>query len=221
MATPREKSFISQAAELAESVLPTIESAVTAAKEVAIPLLNDAREAAAPLLADGKALAAEKAAATKGLAAATAAKAAAAIEDVDPDEARKGRFGWLKKLLLIGGLAAVGAVVFRKLRSDSTSDNWQSSYVPTPAPAPAPVAAEEQEVEPEPEPDDEPTDESAADEPEPAADASEEPEQPEAADDASGASPDEAASDALEEPHPVTTPDEPAEVVEIETDKPA
>jgi hypothetical protein len=214
MATPREKSFISQAAELAESVLPTIESAVTAAKEVAIPLLNDAREAAAPLLADGKALAAEKAAATKGLAAATAAKAAAAMEDVEPDEARKGRFGWLKKLLLIGGLAAVGAVVFRKLRSDSTSDNWQSSYVPTPAP----VAAEEQEVEPEPELTEELTDQAEADEPE--AHATEEPEQTEA-DDASGASPDEAASDALEEPHPVSTPDEPAEVVEIQTDKKA
>jgi hypothetical protein len=38
----------------------------------------------------------------------------------------------------------------------------------------------------------------------------------EAADDSAGASPDEALSDAVEEPHEVTTPDEPAEVVDVE-----
>jgi len=36
-----------------------------------------------------------------------------------------------------------------------------------------------------------------------------------AADDAAGATPDEALADATEEPHPVTTPDAPAEVVEL------
>jgi hypothetical protein len=38
----------------------------------------------------------------------------------------------------------------------------------------------------------------------------------EAPDDASGATPDEAMADAAEEPHPVTTPDDPAEVVEVD-----
>jgi len=42
------------------------------------------------------------------------------------------------------------------------------------------------------------------------------PVEPHAADDASGASPDEALADAAEEPHPVTTPDSPAEVVELD-----
>ncbi len=40
---------------------------------------------------------------------------------------------------------------------------------------------------------------------------------PSAPDDAGAAAPDEALSDAADEPHPVTTPDEPAEVVDLET----
>jgi hypothetical protein len=40
---------------------------------------------------------------------------------------------------------------------------------------------------------------------------------PSVADDASAATPDEAISDAADEPQPVTTPDEPAEVVDLET----
>ncbi len=35
-------------------------------------------------------------------------------------------------------------------------------------------------------------------------------------DDTAGASPDEALADAAEEPHPVTTPDDPADVVELD-----
>lgn len=181
MATRTEKSLITQAAELAESIMPTIESAMTAAKETALPLVNEAKEVTAPLLADGKALVAEKAAATKGLAAAAAAKAATSGGDDPADDSGSGR-GWLRKLLLVGGLAAVGALVYKLLRRDAESDNWQSSYVPTPAPTPAAGAP------------------------------------PEGSDDASGATPDEAASDALEEPHPVSTPDEPAEVVQIAED---
>ncbi len=40
---------------------------------------------------------------------------------------------------------------------------------------------------------------------------------PRPADDAGAAGPDEALSDAADEPQPVTTPDEPAEVVDLET----
>jgi hypothetical protein len=36
------------------------------------------------------------------------------------------------------------------------------------------------------------------------------------ADDSAGASPDEALADAVEEPHEATTPDDPAEVVDVE-----
>ena len=40
---------------------------------------------------------------------------------------------------------------------------------------------------------------------------------PRQADDAGAAGPDEAISDAADEPHPATTPDDPAEVVDLET----
>lgn len=42
---------------------------------------------------------------------------------------------------------------------------------------------------------------------------------PEATDDTGGASPDEAMSDAAESPHPVSTPDQPADVVDVEENK--
>ena len=41
---------------------------------------------------------------------------------------------------------------------------------------------------------------------------------PRAGDDSGGASPDEAIADAVEEPHEVTTPDDPAEVVDVESE---
>ena len=73
-------------------------------------------------------------------------------------------------------------MAFKKLRGQSASDNWQSSYTPAPAPsssATPPVATEP-------------------------------------ADDSAGSSPDEALADATGEPHPVSTPDDPAEVVTLE-----
>ena len=53
------------------------------------------------------------------------------------EDVKKGSKG--KKLLLVVALAAVGAVVGKKLAGGDQSDNWQSSYTPTPAPA-APAA---------------------------------------------------------------------------------
>ncbi len=40
-------------------------------------------------------------------------------------------------------------------------------------------------------------------------------------DDAGGSAPDEALADAADGPHPVTTPDAPADTVEVEAEKPA
>jgi hypothetical protein len=117
------------------------------------------------------------------------------VEDLfDPaDPASKGR---LKKLLIVGGLLAAGAAIVKKMRGDSTKDNWQSGYVPTPPPTAkpeeaAPVAAVADAT------------------PKAAPEAG-------AADDAAGATPDEAVADAAEEPHAVTTPDAPAEVIEVD-----
>ena len=182
MAIRRNKSLLTQAAEFAESVLPTLETAVGAAKEAALPLLADAKGKAAPLLAEGRAIAADKAAAV----ASSVKSGASEPESVEASvEASPRRGGRLRKLLLLGGLAAVAAVIYQKLRGESTRDNWQSSYVPTPAPASTPT----------------PEAGTAA-----------------TADDAAGATPDEALADSVEEAHEVTTPDAPAEVVEITED---
>lgn len=218
MGLRRKKSLIDQAADYVEGVIPQIESAVATAKEKALPILNDARDKAAPVIAEarerasegfadarakagpmlaegaaiaadrasvGAALAAEKAAAGRDLAAAKLAEFSA-----EP-EPKKG--GKLKKLFLIGGLAAVGSVVYQKVKAGSSSDNWQSSYTPSPAPsapkpaAPKPVATE------------------------PAAPAA-------ASDDPGGSSPDELMSDEADQPRAATTPDDPAEVVTIDED---
>lgn len=179
MALRTKKSVITQAAEFAESVRPTLESAAAAVKDVAAPLLSDAKDKVAPLLAEGKAMATDKAESIRQFG------TDAAAEPVG--ESRRG--GRLKKLLLVTGLAALGAFLFKKFRSQSASDNWQSAYVPAPPPARPSETA---------------TDTAPA-----TATTS-------TADDAAGASPDEAAADAAEEPHPVTTPDDPAEVVVID-----
>lgn len=99
------------------------------------------------------------------------AKAALKGEDVKRKGSKR------KKLLVVLGLAAIGAVVAKKLAGDQHADNWQSSYTPAPVPTPAPAAAP-----------------------------------------ATGASPGETVADSAEEPHPVTTPDDPAEAVELKKD---
>lgn len=183
----RKKTLIDHAAEFAESVLPALERAAESAKETAAPLLADAKDKAAPLLADGKALAAEKAESVAAAAQSAAASAKEAAKEKAPEkfggEPKRKRGGFLKKLLVVGGLAALAAFVAKRLRGEDPADNWQSSYVPAPPPA-APA----------------PTSEAA----------------PQATDDTGGAGPDEAVADAVEEPHPVTTPDDPAEVVDVE-----
>ncbi len=190
MAQQSEKSLMTQAAELAETVLPAIESAYESAKEAAGPLLEEAKVTVAPLIADGKELAAEKAASAKALAAEAAAAAQEKAASGSAVEESKGG-GW-KKWVFLGALLAAGAVIYKKLRGDDTADNWQSSYVPTPAPTPVP--------------DPTPAAETAAD-----SDAE--------TDDSGGAAPDEALADAADEPVAPTTPDAPAEVVDIEADK--
>jgi len=211
MGLRRKKSLTDQASDYVEAVKPQLESAVTSvkdkakpliadAREKATPVLNDAREKAAPALADarakalpvlaeGAALAADKVALGATIAAEKAAQgrdlASAKAAEVKREKKRGGK---LKKLLFITGLAAVGGFVYKKLRGDAASDNWQSSYTPTPAPATPPPPA-------------------------PAASAAG---TDEATDDPGGASPDEAIADAAESPHPVTTPDDPADVVSIE-----
>ncbi len=97
--------------------------------------------------------------------------------------------GAWKKVLLALGLGAVVAVVAKRLRGGGSED-WQSAPGrPTPVPSPSATAAGV---------------------------ASAEAASPAATDhDVAGGTPDEAVSDAVETAHPITTPDEPAEQVEV------
>lgn len=105
---------------------------------------------------------------------------------------RKGR---KRKILLFAGLVGLAALAVQKLRGGESA-NWQTSYSPSPAPATPPAP------------------------PSPAAPMSgshavDSPAGSEGADGPVGATPGESLSDATEEPHPVTTPDSPAEDVDV------
>jgi hypothetical protein len=93
-------------------------------------------------------------------------------------------------------LAGLGALAVQKLRGGESA-NWQTSYSPSPAPAAPPAP---------PSPSAPMAGSHTADVPVDSASG-----------DPVGASPGESLSDAAEEPHPVTTPDSPAEDVDVTT----
>lgn len=187
------------------------------AKEKAAPLLAEARATAADKASVGAALAAERAAASRDLAAAKVNE----LRGIEPEP--KG--GKLKKALLLGGLLAIVGVVVNKLRArQDDSAHWQSTYVPpappaSPAPAPAAPAAPDTTataaapVTPattsgDPLTDPLPEGAISADDVVTA--------EPPAAEDIGGGAPGEAISDSVEEPSEATTPDEPAEIIDID-----
>ena len=198
----KQKSLIDRAQDyvesVAETVIPQFEAALESARDKAGPAIHDAREKAAPLLAEGRAIAAEKAAAGAAAAAERAAAsrefAAAKVAELRAEPEPKG--SKLKKALFLGGLLAIGGAVFSKLRQQSAGSNWQSSYVPTPPPAPASPASPAA-----------PAAAAAPGEPVPTEDT---------VDDLAGSDPSEAISDAAEAPHEVTTPDAPAEIIDVD-----
>jgi hypothetical protein len=201
----RKKSLIEQAADYVEAAVekagPILAdakdragAAIADAREQAGPTLVDARDKATPLIAQSAALAAEKASQAADLASAKAAEgrdlASAKAAELTGKPKKKHR---LRKLLFFGGLAALLGVAVRKLRASADEENWQSSYTPTPAPRDA-----------------DRTDTPIAD----AATAASGDADAGSADEG-GAGPDEALSDSVEEMHQVTTPDEPADVVDV------
>jgi hypothetical protein len=167
--------------------------AIADARDKAAPAIADARAKAAPLLAQSAAMASERAAAAMELAADRAAAgrdlASAKAAELRGQPKKKHR---LRKLLMFTGLAAALGFVVKKVTSRSGDDTWQSSYTPTP---PAPAATSETPIF-------DAAAQATSDEP--------------TATDEGGAAPDEAIADAVEEQHPVTTPDEPADVVEVD-----
>jgi hypothetical protein len=201
----KKKTLLDQAGEYVEAAKPHVEAALESARDfvqdTAIPALNDAKEKAGPALADAREKAAPIIASGAALAAekATAAKAAAdaKVSELKPQpEKKKSK---LKRFLLFSAIAGGVAVVAKKLQAGSGSDNWQSSYTPSPPPTPSTPTP-----------------------PTPAAPASGgDPLTDPLPDDTGGASPDEAMSDNAETPHPSTTPDDPAEVVDLDEGKKA
>ncbi len=180
------------------------------ARDKTAPLIAEARATAADRASVGAALAAEKASVSRDLAAAKVAE----LRGVEPEP--KG--GKLKKILLLGGLLAIGGVVFSKLRAKQDDNaHWQSTYVPpappkaspaSPAAPAAPVTPATTTITGDPLTDPLPGDGVSADDVVTA-------EAP-AADDIGGGAPGEAISDSAEEAHEATTPDEPAEIIDID-----
>jgi hypothetical protein len=241
----RAHDYVDQLSDqLTETVIPQLESAWEQAVDKAGPALTDARDKATPLIAEGRARAAEKASVGAALAAekageardkaaplladyrASAAEQASVVAAIAAERAASGRDaaiakanelrgvepepkgGKLKKVLLLGGLLAIGGVVFSKLKAkQDESSNWQSTYVPPSPPKPAapsaPVTPATTSVDPQADPLNDPIEDVVT------AD-------PPATDDPGGGAPGEAISDSVEEAHDATTPDEPAEVIDIE-----
>jgi vacuolar-type H+-ATPase subunit H len=215
----KKKDLRKQANDLADRLAPHVETA----REKAAPLLADAREKAAPVLAEAREKAApviaearEKAApavtgakeriATEVVPMLTAALAAAteATEEVRDETKKRGKATVaalkgeveapekskhrVRKFVLVLGVGGVIAAVAKKLSDRQASTAWQSAYTP-PSPAPTtPTAA-----------------------PTPPAGAH----KADTADDEGGASPDVAVADSAAAPHSPTTPDNPAEEVDL------
>ncbi|NYE36325.1 hypothetical protein F4692_001429 [Nocardioides cavernae] len=211
-----------KAAPLIDEGRTRASGAAAAGATLAAAKTAEAREKAAPLLAEARAAAADKAAVAAALASERAAEgrdlATAKVNElrgIEPEP--KG--GRLKKLFLIGGLLALGGFVFSKLKGKQDADaNWQSTYVP-PAPPKATTppatagaatagaastgAAAGGDPLTDPLPEEVTADDVVTVD-------------PPATDDIGGGAPGEAISDAVEDPHEATTPDEPAEVIDID-----
>jgi hypothetical protein len=228
---------IDQASDVVDAALPRIESAVSQAREQLREISKDTKVKAAPLVAEGRSraadLAADLAETTREVAIPKAKAAALAGADRTAELAasgrdfaasklaetkgeppkRKGRK--IRRLLVFGSLAAAAGFIYNKMRPQPQVDNWQSSYTPPTSTTTSSTTS---------------TGTSAAGVPttggthlapgvgpdEPMG--SDDPMTAHAGDDTGGASPDEAIADAVEEPHEVTTPDDPAEVVDVESE---
>ena len=186
--------YVEEAIEKAGPILADArekaEAAVADAREQAGPAIAEAKDKAAPMIAQSAAFAADKASQAADLAAEKAAQgkdlAAAKAAELSTTPKKSHR---LRNLLLVTGLAAAIGFVVKKLRSGD-QENWQSSYTPPPPPRAA----------------------DSSDTPIAAAAAAASTEGA----DQGGAGPDEALADAAGQSHDVTTPDDPADIVDLE-----
>jgi F0F1-type ATP synthase membrane subunit b/b' len=228
----RKDTLVEQAQGLANDISEAIAPHVERAKDELAPRLADARDQLAPKIADAKDQLGPKLAEARDQAAPYVESArdrfvnevvpavAQAVSDAkeqaapvveeakrrgslaadalkgEPVQKKKG--GKTKKFFLFAALAGAGAFIFKKLRGGDESANWQTSYTPSPAPAAPPA----------------PPSPAAPMAGSHAADTAVDTPSTDAGD-PTGANPGETLSDSSEEPHPVTTPDAPAEDVDV------
>lgn len=198
MRVRRKKSLIEQASDYVESVIPKIEAAASNARDRAAPVIADARDNAGPALADAR----DRAKPYLAAGAAVAAEKAQVGASLAAEKAAQGRDLAQAKVAELQGkpqkqkgstfkkvLVITGlAAVAAFVAKKLQSSGSQDTWQSSYTPAPAPTTA-----------------------PPPAAPVG-------VVDDEAGSSPDEALSDAVGTEHPVTTPDDPAAVTEVEGD---
>jgi hypothetical protein len=204
MGSRGSKTLIEQAADVVEAAVesavekagPVVADAkdkaapvLAEAKEKAGPVLAEAKDKAMPILAQGAAVAAERAATAADFAASAAADARDAANAKAAElQSESKKKHRLRTFLIFAGIAAALGFLVKKLTSRSGGDDWRSSYAP-------------------------PTDTGAtAGTPFAAATSTGE------GNDEGGASPDEAIADAVAQEHAATTPDDPADVVAVESE---
>ena len=227
MGLRKKKSLIDRASDYVESAKPQIESAVAEALDRATPLLSDARDKAAPVIADARSKAAPLIADARGKAAPLIADAREKVGPVVTDARTKagpviaeGAAVAADKAAIGAALAAEKAALGRDLATAKAAElrkegkkggklkklllfgglaaaagvaykkfsgqSTSDNWQSSYTPAPAPSSDASRPVATEP------------------------------ADDSAGSSPDEVLADSTGEPHPVSTPDDPAEVISLE-----
>ena len=223
-AKSRKEKFVEQAQDLAHDLTEAIAPHVEKARDEIAPRLAEARDQVAPRIAEARDQVGPRLTEARDTVAPHVENARdRLLNDVVPfvqqavndarDQAapvaeeakRRGvlaaaalkgepvkRKGGKKKYFVFAGLVGLGAFVGKKLRGGESA-NWQTSYSPPAAPASPPRPAA----------------------PTAGSHTAEVPVDSTAGDDPGGASPGEALADSAEEPHPVTTPDSPAEDVDV------
>jgi hypothetical protein len=186
MGLRKDKSLIDQAGEYVDQVKPQLEAAVATAKDKAGPVIADARDKAAPVIADAKAKAGPAIASGAAVAAEKVAEAASVAADKAAEAAEKVAEAAEPEPKKKGGK-------FKKLLI-LTGIAAAAAFIASKLRARKESDNWQSSYTPTPAP----------------APTSETP------DDEGGASPDEALADQAEAPHQVTTPDEPADVVDVE-----
>lgn len=205
MGLRKKKSLIDRASDYVESAKPQIESAVSSAKDRATPLLSEARDKAAPVIADARDRVAPVVADARIKAGPVIAEGAA----VAADKAALGAALAAEKAALGRDLASAKAAELRKegkkggklkklllfgglaaaagfAYKQLSGQSTSDNWQSSYTPAPAPSSDASRPVATGP------------------------------ADDSAGSSPDEVLADSTGEPHPVSTPEDPAEVVDLE-----